>query len=296
MPLVTDRRGAPDSSQLRHFGCLASLFSPTLVRRLPTPSALASIHDILAATGLRQVCRAQPLHHAFDRAYDSLLANYRCEYLYKNAIAAKLLMARHSLRTAGVLTELQVEDCKLDLLLVNGKTVAYEIKTELDSAERLCNQLATYQRAFECVYVVTHESCAARFTRNLPTGVGVLLLSSRYKFKEALGAQPDHSRLDPGVIFNMLRRTEYVPIIQKYFGVAPSVPNTRIYTECRRLFQELPLEDICLELSAAFHERARQALAISNAEAEASPHSLLLHVLSGNVGRPQFEALSRVLL
>jgi hypothetical protein len=294
--LVTVRRGAPAERQVRHFGCLASLFSPTLIRRLTTPSALSEIQDVLAATGLDEACRALPLQRAFEHAYAALLDSYRCEYLYKNAIASKILLGKHSLRTAGMLSELQVQDCKLDLLLVNGQTVAYEIKTELDSPDRLFNQLSTYQRAFECVYVVTHESCAARFTSDLPLGVGILQLSSRYTLNQVRQAETDYSRLDPGVMFNILRRDEYVPIIRKHFGAIPMVPNTLIYTECRRLFLELPLPTICTEMSAALHERAHRALAVSQQDAETAPHSLTLHVLSGNIDRKRYEALSSVVL
>jgi hypothetical protein len=267
-----------------------------LIRDLPTADALAKFREILTATGLRENCGTLSLRAAFEAAYDELLLSYRCEYLYKNAIASKILMGRHSLRTAGILTELQVDDCKLDLLMVNGQTVAYEIKTELDSPDRLFNQLATYQRAFECVYVVTHESCASRFTCDLPPGVGIMQLSSRYTLCTMREAKIDHSRLDPGVIFNMLRRAEYVPIIRRHFGAVPAVPNTRIYTECRRLFLELSIRDICSEISIAFHERSRQALALPHKDAETAPHSLMLHVLSGNVARQQYDALSSALL
>ena len=275
---------------------MASLFSPTLIRDLPTADALARLREILSATGLRENCGTLSLRDVFEAAYDELRNSYRCEYLYKNAIAAKILMGRHSLRTAGILTELQVDDCKLDLLMVNGQTVAYEIKTELDSPDRLFNQLATYQRAFECVYVVTHERCAHRFARVLPRGVGLLQLTSLYTFRTVREADVDHSRLDPGVIFNLFRRTEYVSVIRKYFNLVPAVPNTKIYGECRNLFLKLSIQDICSVLSDALHERFRQALALSHEDAEIAPHSLTLHVLSGNLARKQYAALSGIVV
>lgn len=205
-------------------------------------------------------------------------------------------MGKHSVRTAGVLTELQVGDCKLDLMLVNGETVAYEIKTELDSPDRLFNQLCTYQRAFERVYLVTHESCAARFASGLPPGIGILQLTSRYSFRTIQDADRDFSRLDPGVIFNMLRRVEYTGIIRKYFGSVPDVPNTRIYTECRRLFLDIPVPNISAELVSLFHERCRKSLALPYQEVDSTPHALTLHALSGDLSRRQYDALERVLL
>jgi len=294
--LVTARRAATRSESRHHDWCLASLFSPTLIRSLPDPSAVSAIREIISATSLCEVGAATELRQIFEQAYDRLLGSYRCEYLYKNAIAAKILMVMHSLATAGVLTELQVDDCKLDLLLVNGNSVAYEIKTELDSPDRLPSQLSTYQRAFECVYLVTHENCAPKFTSDLPSGVGILQLSSRYTLETVRPAEIDHSRLDPTVIFNMFRRPEYEAIIRKYFGSVPSVPNTRIYTECRRLFLELPISSVCAEAMAAFHVRSRQALAVSMEDVEDAPHSLLLHVLRGNIGHHQYQALSSIMI
>src|SRR3954468_16508914 len=159
-------RALARSINAKYCGNLATVFSPTFIRRL---SNLSSLREILAASSLLQEASRLPtVGHVFELAYAILQNSYRCEYLYKNAIAVKILLGRHSPKTATLLTEVAVSGCKADLVLVNGTTVAYEIKTELDSLDRLPAQLQAYMQTFDQVYVVTYETCVERVSRSLP--------------------------------------------------------------------------------------------------------------------------------
>ena len=55
------------------------------------------------------------------------------------------------------MTEIPVGNAKPDFILINGKAVVYEIKTEFDNFDRLENQITEYYRAFNHVAIVTHE-------------------------------------------------------------------------------------------------------------------------------------------
>ena len=85
--------------------------------------------------------------------YEHLDENYRNEYFYKNTLLNKLLLGKHSLRTTTALTEVPIAHSKADFVLVNGKAVVYEIKTELDNFDRLNTQIADYYKAFSYVSV-----------------------------------------------------------------------------------------------------------------------------------------------
>ena len=50
-----------------------------------------------------------------------------------------------------------MQSLKQIFVLINGKAVVYEIKTELDNLERLESQIDDYYKAFEHVAVVTYE-------------------------------------------------------------------------------------------------------------------------------------------
>ena len=69
----------------------------------------------------------------------------------------KLLLGRHSINTTTALTQIPINKSKADFILINGKAVVYEIKTELDNFERLKNQINDYYKAFSHVCVVTCE-------------------------------------------------------------------------------------------------------------------------------------------
>ncbi|MEI9986083.1 MAG: sce7726 family protein [Aliidongia sp.] len=55
------------------------------------------------------------------------------------SVTQKILMGKHSLRTASMLNEFRAGSCKADLVILNGTATVYEIKSERDSLTRLAN-------------------------------------------------------------------------------------------------------------------------------------------------------------
>lgn len=111
--------------------------------------------------------------------YSILKKNYRNEYFYKNTLLNKLLLGVHSVNTTTALTEVAIAKSKADFVLINGKAVVYEIKTELDNLERLNSQLEDYYKAFDHVAVVTYEKNLLQLQKILefvdkPVGIYVL--------------------------------------------------------------------------------------------------------------------------
>ena len=277
------------------FGHLSTLFSPPLIRGLSAGAAVESVRHILATAGLDLYYRSRLLGDIFESVYEILRTRYRCEYVYKNAIASEILLGRHSPQTSGLLTEVQVGDSKADLVLINGETVAYEIKTELDSLDRLPSQLISYQSAFDRVYVVSHERYLERLKGRLPNTVGLLCLAGDATISSVREADKDPERLDAGIMFDILRRNEYTAIIKKFYGQVPVVPNTLLYRECRTRFLALPTKDVCGEVAAVLKGRAQSAVSLPLCEFSNAPHSLWLHVLTGQFGPQHAAALNLVL-
>ena len=86
--------------------------------------------------------------------YHFMDCKYRNEYYYKNTILNQLLIKKHDLYNTAALTELPVGDSKADFIMINGRGVVYEIKTDLDNLLRLENQIKDYYKVFSYVYVV----------------------------------------------------------------------------------------------------------------------------------------------
>lgn len=172
--------------------------------------------------------------------YQELNRNYRNEYFYKNTLLNKLLLGIHSPRTTTALTEVPVCRSKADFILINGKAVVYEIKTELDNFERLETQLSDYYKAFNHVNVVTCESNYPTLEKRLlDTSVGIYVLTSRNSLSEKKRAIEDNSYLDLNIIFKILRKHEYEDILLSHYGRLPNVSQFNYYSACKQMFCQI---------------------------------------------------------
>lgn len=148
-----------------------------------------------------------------DAVYHYLDANYRNEYFYKNTLLNKLLLGRHSINTTIALTELPIGDSIADFILINGKAVVYEIKTELDNFDRLEGQLTDYYKAFTRVVVVTAEENYEELLKRFDgTPVGICILTTRDTLSFRKEPEEYQDRLDKKVIFNILRKLSLIHI------------------------------------------------------------------------------------
>jgi len=179
----------------------------------------------------------------YDAIFKRLVREYRHEYIYKNAIAEKILLGKHNLNTAFMLTEFRVDDCKADAVVLNGTSHVYEIKSEMDSFERLDRQLTAYRKMFDFITVITTERLYKSVEDRVPMEVGIMVLADGgYKFRKKpfREAISNKGNVDPVVIFNALQRREYLKVIKETFGVALThLPNTQIYSEAKTYFEKL---------------------------------------------------------
>lgn len=176
----------------------------------------------------------------FENGWGRLSTHYRNEYVYKNELATRLVFGRHSPRTAGMQIELRVGGSIADIVVTNGTTTAYEIKTEFDTSRRLATQTSDYLKAFDKVFVVTHPLHVQRYARELDPRVGLIVLSERRSLTPYRDAIPNASNVDSKTVYRCLRRDEYLGAIEEIFGKVPEMPNGLIGSHCEKIFQELP--------------------------------------------------------
>jgi len=182
----------------------------------------------------------------YDIIFKLLVSEYRHEYVYKNAIAEKILLGRHSLNTAFMLTEFRADDCKADAVVLNGTSYVYEIKSEMDSFERLDRQLAAYHKTFDFITVITTQRLYRSVEERVPLKVGIRVLADgEYQFRKNpyREAVSNRCNVDPLVIFDSLQRREYLKILKEVLGVSLThLPNTQIYREAKKYFEKLSPE------------------------------------------------------
>ncbi len=82
--------------------------------------------------------------------------------------------------------ELPVGSSRVDLCKINGESIAYEIKSDLDNFSRLDKQLHDYLLVFEKVYVICSMKNIEKIKKLIPKNCGIYTYSirgSNYYFK-----------------------------------------------------------------------------------------------------------------
>ncbi|WP_340017753.1 sce7726 family protein [Paenibacillus sp. FSL H3-0457] len=177
-----------------------------------------------------------------EELYNFLKTRYRNEYYYKNTLLNKLLLGKHSLKTTVALSEIPIEKSKADFILINGKAVVYEIKTELDSFDRLKSQINDYYSAFNHVCVVTCESNYNKLNNLLnDTPVGIYVLTKKDTLSIRKKPIENNTMLSHQAIFKLLRKSEYERIIKKVFGGIPQSNQFDHYKNCYNLFMSIDI-------------------------------------------------------
>lgn len=178
-----------------------------------------------------------------SKIYKYMSKNYRNEYFYQNTILNKLLLGRHSINTTTALTQIPVGKSKADFIMINGKAVVYEIKTELDSFERLENQISDYYKAFNNVCVVTCEQNFKKINDLLnETPVGICILSNKNTLQFRKEPEENNKKLSHIELFKVLHKNEFKNIITEYHGKLPDATPAFYYDECLVKFSEISME------------------------------------------------------
>lgn len=176
--------------------------------------------------------------------YQELDEHHRNEYFYKNELLNSLLIQNKNLSSCSALTELPVANSKTDMIFVNENDVGtvYEIKTELDTLNRLESQIQDYYKAFSYMYVVTSSSHLQHLCQALEgTNIGIIELTDNREFVHRKEATRNTDILSHDVLFRILRKKEFESIVLKYFGELPDVSDFVYYRTCFGLLKNLDI-------------------------------------------------------
>lgn len=272
---------------------VASLFSGASFRGLSSREGVRRFRRIAFSAVRGKMNWNRVTTSAFlSQAYRELQRSYGGEYVYGNELVRDIL-ARHSLATTRIFSELRVDQSWADLVVVNGTSTVYEIKTARDRLHRLPRQLQAYRRVFDRTFVVCDPVLLAGVTQVAPPDVGVLIMTSNGHLDTIRDAQSRRLALEPRALFGLLREPEASYILTKWLGGAPSVPNTLRREVWRNLFSELD--------PASAHEavidalRARRPNANVERLVSSSPAAMSLGILAGHLAASGANALERFL-
>ncbi|MCC8410001.1 sce7726 family protein [Mucilaginibacter sp. UR6-1] len=222
---------------------LAQLFSPSLLKKLQNFSDEKNIEFLIKDSGIYPNDDDWNLIKGLQLTYDYLKLNYRCEYIYMNEIANQLLLKYHNDNSATLLKEVSSNLSIADIIIINGSTVAYEIKTELDSLDRLPSQIDSYKTIYDKINIVTHQAAVKLLKKKLDNSIGIIVLDDNGTLIEIRKAVSNQELFDPIKAVFTLRQSELIKAYEKYVSKIPAMGTALIYGFCHNWFINLNPDD-----------------------------------------------------
>ena len=143
---------------------LDALYSP-----LNTNETLyQNLKKIVSTTGINTLLETFP-----REIFTHLLYSY-----YPNETAIKAAFSQQFFfqsKNHVVIYELNASSSRVDMCKINGNSIAYEIKTELDNFKRLPKQLNDYSKLFDKIYLICPKSRLDDALKYLPDHAGIYL-------------------------------------------------------------------------------------------------------------------------
>ena len=229
-----------------------------------------------------------------SQIYQYMNSEYRNEYYFKNTIFNQLLIQKHDLYSTAALTELPVANSKADFVMINGKGVVYEIKTDLDNFQRLQSQINDYYKVFSYVNVVVSKKQVEKVKDFLKdTKVGILELTNSGKLICRKKATINNVELSYEAMFQVLRKKEFEKIIFDYFGNLPKVSDFEYYRECLRWIKGINI--IRLQKKIMESLKKRTILSSTDVFEERVPNELSFYVYFSKKYRSNYDTLDEFL-
>lgn len=152
--------------------------------------------------------------------YNKIILNY-----YPNEICIKSSFIKQVLMTGKrhvTIFELPVGSSRADLCKINGESIAYEIKTDLDNFTRLQKQINDYYKIFEKVFIICSETNVENILKLIPESCGVYSYKQNrqknYKFTLVKEASSEN-QISPLAQLKLIRKNE----LYTHFSLDPSL-------------------------------------------------------------------------
>jgi hypothetical protein len=176
--------------------------------------------------------------------YKFMIKKYRNEYVYKNSLI-NLILKKYGTKNTVAFNEFRVGNSIADIVMFNGISRAFEIKTELDTDKRLKSQLADYKRIFKQSFIVIHESLIDKY-KDIDNEIGIIVLSiNRGNVKlDILREAENNYIIDPYILIRSLRAEEYKDLIKRYYGYLPSMNAFSAFKICEKMILNIPSSEL----------------------------------------------------
>lgn len=174
-----------------------------------------------------------------NKSYSLISKYYRCEYVYKNELI-KLLLKKYGTRNSVYFSEFRVGNSIADMVMFNGESKAFEIKTEYDTSRRLDKQMEDYKRFFDKCYIVVPKNRLEEYYNIVEPTTGIITMSrdnGRIILKEVRSAN-QNKHFDPEALISCLRTEEYKNITLSLGVSLDGVAGYDMYTFCYNVISQ----------------------------------------------------------
>jgi hypothetical protein len=170
--------------------------------------------------------------------------NYQNEYIFKNEFLNAWLISELGEDNAKLFSEFRVGNSIADLAMFNGCSKVFEIKTEFDSDARLQQQLESYKKAFNQIYLIIPESKVSIYEKH-DEAVGLITFNTHNDHSFILKRNATTSfDIDSSTIMTILHANEYKSIVKKYIGYLPEMTSFSQFKTCSELLSEIPKSEL----------------------------------------------------
>ena len=164
--------------------------------------------------------------------YRVLEKHYRNEYVLKNSFLNKWLIHELGESDSQIFNEFRIGSAVADLVMFNGVSKVFEIKTELDSDKRLASQLKYYKKVFNQVYIIVPKSKIDHYMK-IDQSVGVITFDDN-SFSCNRESETN-TNIDFDTIMDVFHTAEYQKIVMRHFGQLPNMTSFNQYDICKEM-------------------------------------------------------------
>ncbi|EHS91137.1 TPA: sce7726 family protein [Klebsiella pneumoniae] len=268
---------------------VSKIFSRPVVLEIAQKNRTSLFKEIIYETYPVNKVEDKSIFSIYDEVYKTLLKKYRNEYVYKNEIAKKIIKRNHRFNNVSYVNEFKVNSCIADVVIFNNCSTAYEIKTELDSFERLQDQLSVYKNVFEFVYLVIPLQKLKQALDLLDDCTGIITLNSYNVLSYERIAKSNLMIMSKDKMFNCFRPSEYIYLHEEITGSLPAGKAAQVKNMCKNTFIELSIEQAYEEMLNIFKKRSLDTF--EKESFGALPQSLLATLLNLRLNRKSLSNL-----
>jgi len=145
---------------------------------------------------------------------------------------------------------------RIDVAVINGHFIGYEIKSERDTLKRLNSQIINYQKIFDKITLVTTERHAQKAVEAVPESWGILLAIKKRTgiHLKAIRRATYNDSIDPTALVQLLWRDEAADLLKR-FGVTSGLSKMDRETLWRNVLEVVPSNELKMQVSNAIITR-----------------------------------------